>query len=293
MSSAAYNRLHGLFKNSTATATATGTATGTAVSTTKKIIKEKTKRPKKSPASSTSTTAAAGGTVVSRSKTENLSFEPLPMSQLTTSLANLKMFIDTFKRTSNTGPFRYSYKYYDDAVSHLARAKQHAYIEEILEHQKRYKTDMTKEAFVVRLISLYGKSRMFDHARKLFDEMPELNCPRTVLSANVSQLMSELFHELREELSIELDDVSYNVVVKAFCEIDAIDSALQMADEMEKNGFECNVYTYNTILDALYGKGNILDADKIWDVMKSKNLDPDVRTYNAKLRGLIVANRIT
>ncbi|XP_024989223.1 pentatricopeptide repeat-containing protein At3g13150-like [Cynara cardunculus var. scolymus] len=278
MSSAAYNRLHGLFKNSTATATATGTATGTAVSTTKKIIKEKTKRPKKSPASSTSTTAAAGGTVVSRSKTENLSFEPLPMSQLTTSLANLKMFIDTFKRTSNTGPFRYSYKYYDDAVSHLARAKQHAYIEEILEHQKRYKTDMTKEAFVVRLISLYGKSRMFDHARKLFDEMPELNCPRTVLSANVSQLVS-----------IRKDWIRF----KAFCEIDAIDSALQMADEMEKNGFECNVYTYNTILDALYGKGNILDADKIWDVMKSKNLDPDVRTYNAKLRGLIVANRIT
>nr|GFA34077.1 hypothetical protein [Tanacetum cinerariifolium] len=212
------------------------------------------------------------------------------------------MFIDTFKRASNTGPFRYSYKYYEDVVSHLARARQYSYIEEILQHQKRYKTDMSNESFVVRLMSLYGKSRMYQHARKLFDEMPEFNCPRTVLSANALLAacvnskrlneMPELFRELREELCIEPDEVSYNVVIKAFCEMDATDSALLVIDEMERNGCQCSLYTYNTILDGLYGNGKISDADKLWEVMENKNIQPDVRTYNAKVRGLIVDKRI-
>lgn len=224
------------------------------------------------------------------------------MSQLTDSLANLKMFIDTFKRASNSGPFRYSYKYYEEVVLHLARARQYSYIEEILQHQKRYKIDMSNESFVVRLMSLYGKSRMYEHARKLFDEMPEFNCPRTVLSANALLAacvnskrlheMPELFRELREELCIQPDEVSYNVVIKAFCEMDATDSALLVIDEMERNGCECSLYTYNTILDGLYGNGKISDADKLWEVMENKKIQPDVRTYNAKLRGLIVDKRI-
>ncbi|CAH1434727.1 unnamed protein product [Lactuca virosa] len=319
MSSAAYSRLRGIFKSSTATATvvptsnytatatvvptSNSTSTTTTTTTTTKIVKEKIKRPKKLPTVPTTTAPAAVTTIISRPNNENLAFQPLPMSQLTASLGNLRSFIDQFKRASNLGPFRYSYKYYDDVVSHLARAKQHSYIEEILEHQKRYKTDMSNEAFVARLISLYGKSRMYDHARKLFDEMPELNCPRTVLSANALLTacvnskklneMSELFRELRDEFSIDPDDVSYNIVIKAFCEMDATDSALLIANEMEKNGFKCNLYTYNTILDALYAEGNISEADKLWDEMKSKNLEPDVRTYNSKIRGLIIDKRIT
>nr|XP_043625635.1 pentatricopeptide repeat-containing protein At1g55890, mitochondrial-like [Erigeron canadensis] len=231
-----------------------------------------------------------------------MAFEPLPMSQLTDSLKNLKMFIDTFKRSSNVGPFRYNYKIYNDVVSHLAKSRQHAYIEEILEHQKRYKTEMTHESFVARLISLYGKARMFDHARKVFDEMPELNCPRTVLSANALlnacinskkvDKMPELFRELKEVVGIEPDEVSYNVMIKALCEMEDCDFALKMIDEMEMNGCECSLYTYNTIIVALYAKGLVSDGDKLWEVMRGKNIEPDVWTYNAKVRGLIVDKRI-
>ncbi|KAI3795773.1 hypothetical protein L1987_38432 [Smallanthus sonchifolius] len=289
MSSAASNRLRRIFNSNTAatiTSATTTTTVSTSTNTSSKTIKQKPKNPKKI------TTIPI-----------KLAFEPLPMSQLTNSLQNLKMFIDKFKRASNTGPFRYSYKYYEDVVNHLAHARQHYYIEQILEHQKRYKTDMTNEPFVVRLISLYGKSRMYDHARKVFDEMPELNCPRTVLSANALLTacvnskrfnhVPELFREIREELAIEPDDVSYNVVIKAFCEMEDSDSALEMIDEMEEKGCKCSTYTFNTILDALYRNGNILEGDKQWEVMKSKNLEPDVRTYNAKVRGLVVGKRMT
>ncbi|KAJ0682129.1 putative tetratricopeptide-like helical domain superfamily [Helianthus annuus] len=289
MSSAAYNRLRRIFNTTAAATTTTAAVNAAATNTTTRTIKEKSKKPNKN--------------TTSRLKTQKLAFEPLPMSQLTDSLTNLKMFIDKFKKASNTGPFRYSYKYYEDVVNHLAHARQHYYIEQILEHQKRYKTDMTHEPFVARLISLYGKSRMYDHARKLFDEMPELNCLRTVLSANALLTacvnskrfneIPELFREIREDLGIEPDDVSYNVVIKAFCDMDDTDSALKVIDEMEKKECECNLYTYNTVLDALYRNGNILEADKQWEVMKSKNLEPDIRSYNAKVRGLVVDKQIT
>ncbi|KAL8228191.1 hypothetical protein R6Q57_015775 [Mikania cordata] len=295
MSSVVYNRLHRIFNSSTANITVGST------NTTSKIPKQNSKTPKKT-AGDPVTTVAATTTDISQLKTEKLAFEPLPMLQLTNSLTNLKLFIDKFKRASNTGQFRYSYKYYEDVVNHLAEARQHYYIQQILEHQKRFKRDMTNEPFVVRLISLYGKSRMYDHARKLFDEMPELNCPRTVLSANALltacvnskrfNQIPELFKELREEFAIEPDEVSYNVVIKAFCDTEDTDSALEMINEMEKNGCECNLYTYNTILDALYRNGNILEGDRQWELMKSKNLEPDIRTYNAKVRGLIVDKRI-
>ncbi|KAK9051761.1 hypothetical protein SSX86_028389 [Deinandra increscens subsp. villosa] len=299
MSSAAYSRLRRIFN--TTTTTTSSTAVSSSTNTTSKIVKTKPKTPKITAAVPTTTVAAAAA-VISRPKTENLAFEPLPTSQLTDSLRNLKTFIDKFKRASNAGPFRYRYKYYEDVVNHLANARQHYYIEQILEHQKRYKTDMANEPFVVRLISLYGKSRMYDHARKLFDEMPELNCPRTVLSANAlltacvnskrSTEITELFRELREDFAIEPDDVSYNVVIKALCDTEAVDSALEMIDEMERNGCECNLYTYNTILDALYRNGKVSEGDKQWELMKSKNLEPDIRTYNAKVRGLVVDKRI-
>ncbi|KAK1396500.1 hypothetical protein POM88_006363 [Heracleum sosnowskyi] len=48
-------------------------------------------------------------------------------------------------------------------------------MEDILEFQKQFE-DITNERFMVRLISLYGKAGMFDNARKVFDEMPELKC---------------------------------------------------------------------------------------------------------------------
>ncbi|XP_076919913.1 uncharacterized protein LOC143580882 [Bidens hawaiensis] len=270
MSSAAYNRLHRIFN------------------TTSKPLKQNLTKP----------------TIIPQPKThKKRTFEPLPMSQLTNSLSTLKLFIDKFKRASNTGTFRYSYKYYEDVVNHLSHHRQHYYIEQILQHQKRYILDMASEPFVVRLISLYGKSRMFDHARKVFDEMPERNCPRTVLSANAlltacvnSKRFSEvpeLFREVREDLGIEPDDVTYNVVIKGLCEMEDTDSALKAVNEMESKGLECGLYTYNTVLDALYRNGKILEADNQWEAMKSKNLEPDVRTYNAKVRGLVVDKRMT
>jgi pentatricopeptide repeat protein len=56
-------------------------------------------------------------------------------------------------------------------------------IKEILEAQKKY-PDIPTERLEIRLISFYRKTRMLDHAHRMFEEMPELNYERTTRSFN-------------------------------------------------------------------------------------------------------------
>ncbi|THG19695.1 pentatricopeptide repeat-containing protein At1g55890, mitochondrial-like [Camellia sinensis] len=209
---------------------------------------------------------------------------------------NLKKLVEKFKKSSESDRFRTKTGVYESTVRRLASAKRFRWIEEILEDQKKYR-DISKEGFAVRLISLYGKSGMFDQASKVFDEMPDYKCDRTVKSFNALlgacvnsrkfDKVDGFFRELPETLAVKPDVVSYNTVIKAFCEMGSLDSAVSMVDEMEKNGLEPDLITFNTLLDAFYGDDRFSDGEKIWARMEKKSLVPDIRSYNAKLVGLV------
>ncbi|KAA8519936.1 hypothetical protein F0562_014154 [Nyssa sinensis] len=225
-----------------------------------------------------------------------------PESSVSPEDKKFKALVKKFKVSSNSERFRHrNYYAYVTTVRRLAAAKQLSYIEDILEYQKKFK-DITNEPFTVRLMSLYGKSGMFEHAHNLFNEMPQLNCERTVMSFNALlaacvnsksfEKIEEFFRELPGKLLIEPDRVSYNTVVKAFCEMNSLDAALLVIDEMKKNGVEPDLITFNTLLHAFYGNNRFSEAEKLWALMEDKNIVPNVRSYNAKLRGLVSGNRI-
>jgi pentatricopeptide repeat protein len=54
----------------------------------------------------------------------------------------------------------------------------------------------------------------------------------------------------------------------------------------KRKGLEPDLFTFNTLLNGLYGKGRFSDGEKIWELMQKKNVVPDIRSYNAKLLGL-------
>lgn len=174
-------------------------------------------------------------------------------------------------------------------------------IEDIIEAQKKYE-DITDEGFAIRLIMLYGKAGMFTHARKLFDELPELNCERTVKSFNALlascvnskeyDQVETIFRDLPQEVSIEANVVSYNIVINAYCEMDALDKAILFFNSMEKSGMEPDLVTFNTLLAAYYRKGQFLDGENMWSMMENKNIAPNLISYNVRLRGLIQENRM-
>ncbi|XP_054793315.1 pentatricopeptide repeat-containing protein At1g55890, mitochondrial-like [Prosopis cineraria] len=206
------------------------------------------------------------------------------------------LLVQKFKDASEVDRFRTKDGIYELTVRRLASAKQFNLVEEILEDQKRYK-DISREGFSARLIRLYGLSGMFENAHKLFDGLPERNCTRTVLSFNALlsaylhskkfDMVDRLFKELPAKLSVEPNLVSYNTVIKAFCEMDSFDSAIAMLDEMEKKGVIPDLITFNTLLHGLYVNGRFSDGDKIWSLMGRKDVIPDIRSYNAKLEGLV------
>jgi pentatricopeptide repeat protein len=139
---------------------------------------------------------------------------------------------------------------------------------------------------------------MFEHAQKVFDEMHDRKCARTVLSLNALlgaglnskkfDLVGEIFKELPKKLSIEPDLISYDMVIKAFCEMGSFDLAISMLDEMEKKGIEPDLITFKTLLHGLYGKCQFSDGGKIWDRM---NVVLGDRSYNAKLLGLTLEKK--
>ncbi|KAK3035134.1 hypothetical protein RJ639_032636 [Escallonia herrerae] len=213
---------------------------------------------------STATAAAAAAATSLKSLSENLYKE-----------RRLSKLVQTFKKHSESDRFRTKTGIYEDTVRRLAAAKKFRWIEEILEDQKKY-DDISHEGFAVRLITLYGKSGMFDHAaKKNYDKV------------------DGFFRDLPGKLSIQPDVVSYNTAIKGFCEMGSLDDAVAMVGEMEKSGVEPDRITFNTLLNWLSEKGRFSDGERIWARMEERNVVPDIRSYNAKLVGLANERRMS
>ncbi|KGN49161.1 hypothetical protein Csa_004308 [Cucumis sativus] len=236
-----------------------------------------------------------------------------------TSEQGLQKLVKRFIKNSESEKFRRKNDTYFSTVRLLAIHKKFSMIEDIIEAQKKYE-EIKEEGFAIRLIKLYGKAGMFSHARKLFDELPELNCERTVKSFNAlltscanskefEQLetmfrevpcanskefdqLETIFREVPQEVSIEADVVSYNIVINAYCKMGALDKAILFFNDMEKNGTEPNLVTFNTLLTALYSKGQFLDGESMWARMENKNIAPDLISYNARLQRMVLEKRI-
>ncbi|KAK2978965.1 hypothetical protein RJ640_017529 [Escallonia rubra] len=237
-----------------------------------------------------STTTTASATTL-KSLSENLYKE-----------RRLGKLVQKFKKHSESDRFRTKTGIYEDTVRRLAAAKKFRWIEEILEDQKKY-DDISHEGFAVRLITLYGKSGMFDHAAKLFEELPDRKCDRTVKSFNALlsacicsknyDKVDGIFRDLPRKLSVKPDVVSYNTAIKGFCEMGSLDDAVAMVGEMEKSGVEPDRITFNTLLNGLFEKGRFSDGERIWARMEERNVVPDIRSYNAKLVGLANERRMS
>ncbi|XP_056159755.1 pentatricopeptide repeat-containing protein At3g13160, mitochondrial-like [Syzygium oleosum] len=215
---------------------------------------------------------------------------------------DLEEVVAKFKKLSRSTHFRRNNVPYEKTVRRLAYHQQFALIEDLLEHQKQY-VARSSDKFAARLIGLYGKAGMFEHARKLFDEMPSLTRRPSLVHLNALLAacveskkfddVDEIFRLLPEKLSLEIDVCTYNTVIKGYCVMGDLDSALSLLDEMENKGIKPNLISWNTLLEASYGNGRLSEGEKIWDLMVSKNVTPTVRSYNPRLRGVLLQNRVT
>ncbi|XP_073302050.1 uncharacterized protein [Primulina huaijiensis] len=244
---------------------------------------------------------SALSSLLRRSFSTTASFQSPSIKSLSEDLykeRDLKRLVQKFKRYSSSDRFRTKAGIYETTVRRLASAKRFRWIQEILEHQNEFKYDVSKENFNIRLIKLYGQAGMFDCAKKVFDEMPERNCERTVKSVNalLSACVSAgnyyeiegIFKQMEMKWKVKPDVVSYNIVIKGFCEMGKLDRGLALFDDMlRKNGANPDLITFNTLLNRLYEDKRFDDGENMWKQMVKCNLIPNVRSYNARLVGLV------
>ncbi|KAI0503989.1 hypothetical protein KFK09_014936 [Dendrobium nobile] len=189
---------------------------------------------------------------------------------------------------------------FEDTVSRLTGARRFDLVVKLLEHQKTLPQGR-REGFVVRIIMLYGRARMTDHALRTFEDMHLFGCPRTVKSFNAMlNVLSQnrrfeeakmLFSEALAKFGIELDGVSYNTIVKVLCEMRSLESAYLVMVDMEKAGIRPDVVTYTTLMSAFYKHGRREVGDGLWNLMVLKGCSPNLATFNVRIQFLINRRR--
>lgn len=180
----------------------------------------------------------------------------------------------------------------DLTVKRLAKVKRFDDIETLIE-AKKSDPKVKQEGFVTTLIRSYGLAGMFDHAMRMYNQMDELGTPRSVVSFNAllsagnhSKLFDrvhQLFDEMPERHGFLPDKVSYGLLVKSYCDDGKPELGVEKLKEMEEKGIEVTVITFTTILHALYKKGSVEEAERMWNEMISKGFVPDTGAYNVRI----------
>ncbi|URE47940.1 PPR repeat [Musa troglodytarum] len=207
-----------------------------------------------------------------------------------------------FIHASASYRFRCRHRIYEIAVRRLKKAGRLDAVEAILEAQKRFPSDLAREGFAVRLISLYGKASMVTHAVTTFRQLPALGTPRSVMSFNalltafadsgdVEGLVAAFRDIPAADPTIIPNLISYNVLIRALCEKGDLDAALGTVDLMERNGISPDLIACNTLLHWSYERKESSEAEKIWALMRKKNIEPNTKSFNTKLRWLVSEGR--
>ncbi|KAA8540479.1 hypothetical protein F0562_024602 [Nyssa sinensis] len=189
---------------------------------------------------------------------------------------------------------------FEDTVSRLAGAGKFDYIENLLEHQKTLPQGR-REGFIIRIIMLYGKAGMTKHAVDTFYDLHLYGCRRTVKSFNAALKVLtetrdleaiELFlREVPWKFGIELDILSVNIVIKAFCEMGILDKAYLIMVEMEKMGIKPDVITYTTLISAFYKNNRYEIGNGLWNLMVRRGCLPNLATFNVRIQYLVNRGR--
>ncbi|XP_057507793.1 pentatricopeptide repeat-containing protein At2g13600-like [Actinidia eriantha] len=127
-----------------------------------------------------------------------------------------------------------------------------------------------------KLLQMYGRCGCLRDTTKLFDEMPARNLYSwvAILSLYVGRGLFEEALLLYRELLVEdigLEFFVFPVVLKICSGLGGVGLGRQVHGFVIKNGFVCNVYVGNALID-MYGKCGSLDgAKKVFDRMPERD----------------------
>ncbi|XP_050221852.1 putative pentatricopeptide repeat-containing protein At1g53330 [Mercurialis annua] len=193
---------------------------------------------------------------------------------------------------SPTKPFRHSLRCYDLIITKLGRAKMFHEMESILLQLKTQTKFSPKEPLFCHIFTFYGRAGLSGNARKLFDEMPQYRCERTIKSFNtmLNVLMNcKEFDAMRDHFgSIERpDSCSFNIMIRGLCSDGRAGDALKVFDEMKKRDLVPNMVTFGSLIYGLCLDFKLKEAFKLKDYMvKVHGVCPNEYVYASLIKGV-------
>ncbi|TKW17162.1 hypothetical protein SEVIR_5G347800v4 [Setaria viridis] len=195
--------------------------------------------------------------------------------------------------------FREKHRVYEVAVSRLKSFGRCDAITAILDSQKPF-LEASGEDFARLLVRLYGLASLPSHAAATFHDLPQKHKSvmtfNAVLAAYLKardfDALATAFQQIPASHPTIVPSVySYNILISALCQKPDLSAALDVIPLMEKCGLTPNEVSFGILLNGFYRNGRFDDAEKVREMME-RNVKPNVKCYNAKLRDLVAQGRI-
>ncbi|URE03795.1 hypothetical protein MUK42_21088 [Musa troglodytarum] len=151
------------------------------------------------------------------------------------------------------------------------------------------------EAFNCLLNSL-AKSRSLDLCWDLFGEMRRIGVPLNSYTFNIlihalcrgsskEDIRAEEFLEEMESEGFDPDVITYNTLMDGYCRRGMLEDAFHLYRIMRYRGVEPDLISYTILMNGLCRDGKVIQARQLFDTMLRRGVCPDSRSYNVLLSG--------
>ncbi|XP_020597219.1 pentatricopeptide repeat-containing protein At1g11630, mitochondrial-like [Phalaenopsis equestris] len=206
---------------------------------------------------------------------------------------NPSRLAELFKSAATTPLFYGDRVIYKIAIQKLVRSRRPDLIELLLEQQVTDPSTPKSEGFLMRIISLYGRASMPDHAASTFDRINLRRSERSLCAllnafraCGQHARVLETFQKAELVHGVAPGIASCNILLRSLCEDGKTEAARSMLDELPKRDILPDIISYNMVLNGYLKQKNEEGFEELLKELSKKKLDANVSTYNCRIAGL-------
>lgn len=209
---------------------------------------------------------------------------------------DLDLAVQIFEHAGKFEPkFSHNYFTYYFIIKKLCRARAFQHVETLLVELKNSGIECFESIFIT-VIQNYGIASKPRQALKTFLQMNEFyGVQRSVKSFNSLlnalvqnkeyDLVYGLFKNCLNKFDIVPNVPTCNILLKALCKKNDLNSAIRILDKMPGMGLTANVVSYTTILGGFVARSDVVGAKRVFDEIHDRGWSPDVTTYTILIDG--------
>ncbi|KAF9671169.1 hypothetical protein SADUNF_Sadunf12G0019500 [Salix dunnii] len=231
---------------------------------------------------------------------------PKRLISMITQQENLDLAFQVFDYAGKYHPgFSHTHATYHSIIDKLSRARAFDAVESLLSQLSRSSSHIKcgDDVFisVIRNYGLAGRPRLalktFTRIKGEFSMQPSVKLLNTLLNVFVQNkrysLVGSTLKNCKDKYGVLPNVFSFNILIKALCKKNDVESALKVFDEMPTMGMIPNLVTYTTILGGFVSRGDLVNAEKVFSEVLDKGWLPDATTYTVLMVGYCKQGRLS